>query len=56
MSGPYVYEKATGEDFYVVGYYDPSGKFRTESDCDTREEAVRRVSFLNGGRLLDSDL
>ncbi|WP_165481555.1 hypothetical protein [Xanthomonas oryzae] len=56
MSGPYVYEKATGEHFYVVGYYDPFGKFRTESDCDTREEAALRVSFLNGGRQPDSDL
>jgi hypothetical protein len=46
----YVYERATGEDFFVVGYYDPSGKWHTESDQPTREAAAERVHYLNGGK------
>ena len=45
----YVYERATGEDFYVVGYYGPQGKWHTESDQNTSEEAAARVHYLNGG-------
>lgn len=33
----------------TVGFYDPSGKFQSDSDHADREAAARRVSFLNGG-------
>ena len=35
---------------YTVGYYDPTGKWHTDSDHATSEEAAERVSYLNGGR------
>jgi hypothetical protein len=34
---------------YTVGYYDPNGHFQPESDHGTKEEAARRVHYLNGG-------
>jgi hypothetical protein len=45
----YVYQRANGENFYVVGFFDPTGKWHAESDQDTREEAAARVHWLNGG-------
>lgn len=45
----YVYERATGENFFVVGHYDPQGRWHAESDQNTREEAAERVHWLNGG-------
>lgn len=33
---------------WTVGFYDPKGKWIPESDHDTREEAARRVAWLNG--------
>ena len=44
----YVYQRANGENFFVVGFFDPSGKWHTESDQTTREEAAERVHWLNG--------
>ena len=44
----YVYEKCNGESFFVVGHYDPQGKWHTESDQNTREEAAARCNYLNG--------
>jgi hypothetical protein len=44
----YVYQRATGENFYVVGFFDPSGKWHAESDQATREQAADRVAWLNG--------
>lgn len=44
----YVYESFE-PGLWTVGYYDPSGKFRPESDHDDREEAAKRVAWLNGG-------
>ena len=35
-------------DVFTVGFYDPSGRWRPESDYGTREEAANRVAFLNG--------
>ena len=31
-----------------MGFYDPSGKWHPESDYDKREEAAKRVHYLNG--------
>ena len=35
---------------YTVGFYDPSGKWQSESDHGTKEEAAARVHYLNGGK------
>jgi len=46
----YVYIRAKGEQLYVVGFYDPEGQWEPESDHAEREEAAKRVHWLNGGR------
>ena len=33
---------------WTVGFYDPDGRFQTDSDHHNREEAVERASYLNG--------
>lgn len=33
---------------WTVGFFDPSGKWHAESDFNDREEAARRVAWLNG--------
>ena len=38
------------EGFYTVGFYDPSGKWHPDSDWDSREDAAKRVHYLNGGK------
>lgn len=40
-----------GPDYnlYTVGFYDPNGKFQGDSDHNDREEAAKRVHYLNGG-------
>jgi hypothetical protein len=47
----YVYIQ-TEPGLYTVGFYDPSGRFNAESDHRSRDEAAKRVSFLNGGRVI----
>lgn len=44
----YIYIKSE-PGLWTVGFYDPKGKFVTESDHDCMEDAVQRVRFLNGG-------
>lgn len=39
-----------GDIQFVVGFYNPSGKWYTESDHTTRESAAERVHWLNGGK------
>jgi hypothetical protein len=34
---------------WTVGFYDPTGKWQPETDCDSKEGAAIRVHFLNGG-------
>ncbi len=34
---------------WVVGFYQPDGKFYSESDHHHREDAAKRVNYLNGG-------
>jgi hypothetical protein len=35
-------------NLWTVGFYDPTGKWKPESDHDTRESAANRVAYLNG--------
>lgn len=41
-------EHSSDHDLYTVGFYDPNGKFHTDSDWNSKEDAAKRVSFLNG--------
>jgi hypothetical protein len=34
---------------WTVGFYTPDCKFNPESDWDNREDAAKRVHYLNGG-------
>jgi len=43
----YVYIKSE-LGLYTVGFYDPSGKWNSESDFDNKQEAAERVHYLNG--------
>ncbi len=44
----YVY-KYIDDRLYVVGFYDPSGRWVPESDWSIQEKAIDRVHYLNGG-------
>ncbi|NIS77771.1 MAG: hypothetical protein GTO00_09195 [Deltaproteobacteria bacterium] len=44
----YVYIRSEGQ-LYTVGHYAPDGIFIPESDWSMRENAARRVNWLNGG-------
>ncbi len=46
----YVYVKAKVDRLWTVGFYDPKGRWRPESDYSTAREAADRVHWLNGGR------
>ena len=35
---------------FTVGFYDPAGKWQSDSDHSTRESAAARVHYLNGGK------
>jgi hypothetical protein len=45
---------------WTVGFYDPDGKWVSESDHDSKDEAAARVAYLNGAsavrRTLDEAL
>jgi len=34
---------------FTVGFYDPLGKWHGDSDHSLRDEAAKRVHYLNGG-------
>lgn len=34
---------------YTVGFYDPNGKWHSDSDHDNKVDAADRVHYLNGG-------
>ena len=36
-------------NLWTVGFWDPRGRWVSESDHDTQESAAARVHFLNGG-------
>lgn len=33
---------------FTVGFYDPTGRWHSDSDHATREDAAARVHYLNG--------
>jgi hypothetical protein len=33
---------------YTVGFYDPDGRYHTDSDHGNRSDAADRVAYLNG--------
>jgi hypothetical protein len=35
-------------NLWTVGFYDPSGKFQTDSDHNYRSAAAERCAYLNG--------
>jgi hypothetical protein len=35
---------------YTVGFYSPDNKWHPESDHDKKEEAAKRVNYLNGNK------
>ena len=35
---------------YTVGFYSPDGKWHPDSDHTDRDEAAKRVAYLNGGK------
>lgn len=35
-------------NLWTVGFYDPTGKWHPEKDCESPEEAANRVAWLNG--------
>lgn len=39
----------TERRLWTVGFYSPSGEFHPDSDHDNREDAAKRVHYLNGG-------
>lgn len=49
----YVYIKSEPQ-LWTVGFYDPAGKWESESDHDSKDDAAKRVSFLNGNKTADS--
>ncbi len=60
MSYVYIHSERAGQkisegnyfehNLYTVGFYTPDGKWEPESDYNTRDEAARRVHYLNGGK------
>jgi hypothetical protein len=44
----YVYIE-TEPGLWTVGFYTPDGKWIPESDHSEREDAAKRVAYLNGG-------
>jgi hypothetical protein len=44
----YVYIRSE-KNLWTVGFYARNGRFVSESDHDSPEDAARRVHYLNGG-------
>ena len=47
MSYVYIYSKV--DRLWVVGFYSPDGKWHPDSDHANRDDAAKRVHYLNGG-------
>ncbi len=45
----YVYTQ-TEPGLWTVGFYEPNGKWVSESDHTSTEEAAQRVAYLNGSK------
>lgn len=41
--------RETESGLFTVGYFAPDRSWNTDSDWGSRDEAARRVNFLNGG-------
>jgi len=41
---------------WTVGFYAPDGKWHSDSDHNDREEAAKRVHYLNGGEGTAKDI
>ena len=50
----YVYIQSE-PSLWTVGFYSPDGKWHTDSDRNDREEAAKRVHYLNGGKVKPID-
>lgn len=44
----YVYIQSEPQ-LWTVGFYHPGGEWESESDHEFREDAAKRVHYLNGG-------
>jgi len=54
----YVYKQTEANawgNLYTVGCYSPGGEWHPDSDHEAREEAAKRVRFLNGGTDEDTE-
>lgn len=47
MATNYVYIRSE-QNLWTVGFYDPSGRWISESDHSAPQEAAERVHWLNG--------
>jgi len=45
---------ASEPGLWTVGFYDPQGNWQSDSDHDNRDDARKRVHFLNGGTQEDT--
>jgi rubrerythrin len=50
----YVYIQSE-PSLWTVGFYDPTGRWHPDSDWPSRDEAARRVAYLNGARNMDAE-
>jgi hypothetical protein len=46
----YVYIKSES-NLWTVGFYDPQGKWHSESDHNSPDKAAGRIAWLNGGKM-----
>lgn len=46
----WVYRR-TEPKLWTVGFYDPQGKWHTDSDHEVQDKAARRCAYLNGQAL-----
>jgi len=51
----YCYKRLSKEILYTVGHEGPGGQWESESDHKDREEAAKRVHYLNGGNAPESE-
>jgi len=49
MPNSFVYQYDYRNSWWSVGFYDPSGKWVTESEHDNKDDAAAHVHWLNGG-------
>lgn len=48
LSESWIDDDGCAQKLWTVGFYDPDGKFKTDSDHNDREEAAKRCNYLNG--------